>query len=154
MTSTTGTGPSFQPGCHPAFDGALIKDGPAVLCAPGVELLQVPDARGAVAAHVLLERQVALQVSGERAGEPRAAHRRAPAGTGSTHCSRRSRSALIYTLVESSAAWPRTAEIVGSGTAARSSRVAALCRRNRVPAFASATPAAANVADTTWCTEA
>jgi hypothetical protein len=29
---------AFQPACHPAFDGALIKNGPAVLGAPGVEL--------------------------------------------------------------------------------------------------------------------
>src|SRR5580698_6543486 len=144
---------AFQPGSHPAFDGALIKDGPVVLGAPGIELPQVPDPRRAVTAHVLLEGQVGLQVSGECAGEPRPAHRRAPAGTGSTHCSSRSRSVLIYTLVESSAAWPRTAEITGSGADVRSSRVAALCRSNLVPAFTPATPAAANVADITWCTE-
>src|SRR5260370_8013787 len=79
---------AFQPGSHPAFDGALVKNGPAVLGAPGVELPQVPDARGTVAAHVLLECQVALQVSGECAGEPRAAHSRAPAGTPTTHSRR------------------------------------------------------------------
>ena len=145
---------AFQPGCHPAFDGALIKDGPAVLGAPGVELLQVPDTRRAVAAHVLLECQVGLQVSGERAGEP--SGRSSPGSCGNWQ------HALQQALPVSAhvhagrvlAAWPRTDEIVGSGTAARSSRVAALCRRNRVPAFTSATPAAANVADITWCTEA
>jgi hypothetical protein len=50
----------------------------------------------------------------------------------------------MYWLVESSVAWPSTAEIVGNGVAARSILEAALCRRKRVPALGSATPAARN----------
>ena len=73
---------------------------------------------------------------------------------GSTHSSRRSRSTLIYTFVESGLAWPSTAETVGSGTAARSSLDAALWRRNRVPALTSVTPAVRNVCVITLCTEA
>ena len=54
-------------------------------------------------------------------------------------------------VVDSGLAWPSTAEIVGSGTAARSSLDAALWRRNRVPAFTSVTPALRNVsAITRW----
>ena len=51
----------------------------------------------------------------------------------------------MYRFVDSGLAWPSTAEIVGSGTAARSSLDAALWRRNRVPAFTSVTPALRNV---------
>ena len=74
-----------------------------------------------------VEGWVIVQLGGERADETvPAAHGRAPTGTGSTHSSRRSRSTLKYRLVDSGLAWPSTAEIVGSGTAAASSRVAAL----------------------------
>ncbi len=40
----------------------------------------------------------------------------------------------MYCLVDSSLAWPSTAEIVGNGVAARSILDAALWRRKRVPA--------------------
>src|SRR5947209_2848201 len=90
----------------------------------------------------MLERQVGLQLRREHADEPvRGVHDRAPAGTGSTHSSRRAWSTLRYTLVDSGSAWPSTAEIVGSGTAARSSREATLCRSTLVPTFRSVTPA-------------
>lgn len=48
---------------------------------------------------------------------------------------------FMYWLLDSGLAWPSTAAIVASGTVARSSLDAALWRRNRVPAFTSATPA-------------
>ena len=60
----------------------------------------------------------------------------------------------MYCLVDSSLAWPSTAEIVGNGVAARSILDAALWRRKRVPAVTSATPAARNTSAVTRCIEA
>ena len=54
-------------------------------------------------------------------------------------------------LVDSGLACPKTAEMVGTATPARSSREAALWRSNRLPAFTSATPALAKMfAVTRW----
>src|SRR6185312_3167482 len=130
---------------HPSLDGVAVEHGPAMAGAVGVELTQIPDPGSAVAAHRLLDRQVGLERRREHADEPLRGHGRAPAGTGSTHSSRRAWSTLRYTLVDSELAWPSTVEIVGSGTAARSSREAALCRSRLVPTFTSVTPAARNV---------
>src|SRR5208282_676368 len=128
----------------PPLDGVAVEHRPAVGGAVNVELLQVPDPGAAVEAHLLLEREAGVQFRRERAGEAVGAHDRAPSGTSSTHSSSRSWPALMYRLVDSGLAWPSTAEIVGSGTAARNSLDAALWRRNRLPAFTSATPALRN----------
>ena len=53
--------------------------------AVGVEPLQVPDPGVAVAAHLLLERQVGVQLRREGAGEAVGVHDRAPSGRSSTH---------------------------------------------------------------------
>ena len=102
---------------------------------------------------LLLEREVGVQLRRERAGEAvRAFMTARPSGTsaGRTRADG-PRSTLRYRLVDSGLAWPSTAEIVGSGTAARSSRDAALWRSRRVPAFTSATPASRNtLAITRW----
>ena len=60
----------------------------------------------------------------------------------------------MYCLVDSSLAWPSTAEIVGNGVAARTILDAALWRRKRVPAVTPATPAARNTSAVTRCIEA
>src|SRR5438309_7269596 len=75
---------SGQLSAHPSFDSVLTEDGPVVLAAVGVEPSQIPDAGAAAEPHVLLERQVGVQLGSERAGEAPAAHDRAAAGTGST----------------------------------------------------------------------
>src|SRR5207253_8173907 len=109
----------------------------------------IPHSGTAIEAHLLLEGEIAVQFRSERADEIVGAHEHAPWGTSSTHSSRRSRSTLMYRFVDSALAWPSTADIVGSGTAARSSLDAALWRRKRVPAFTSATPALPNVSAVT-----
>src|SRR5664279_3236274 len=85
------------------------------LGAVGVELLQVPDPGGAVEAHLLLEREVGLQLWRELAGEAGGVHDCVLSGTSRTHSSRRSWSTLRYRSVDSGFAWPSTAEMVGRG---------------------------------------
>ena len=111
---------------HPSLDGLAVEDGPSPCGAVGVEPLQIPDPGTAIEAHLLLEREIGVQFRSERAGETVGAHDSAPAGTSSTQSSRRSRSTLMYRFVDSALAWPSTADIVGRGTAARSSLDAAL----------------------------
>ncbi len=55
----------------------------------------------------------------------------------------------MYWLVDSGLAWPSTADIDASGTAARSSLDAALWRRKRVPALTLVTPDLRNVSAVT-----
>ena len=120
----------------PFFAGVPVGYGGVVFAAIGFAPSQVPASRGSVEAHVRFERQICLKVGRERAGETVTAHDRTLSGTGMTHSSRRSRWTLMY-----SSSIPRwrgrgTAEMVGSGTAAASSRDAALWRSRRVPALA------------------
>ncbi len=111
---------------HPTLDGVAVEDGPSPCEAVAVEPLQIPNPGTAIEAHFLLELEIGVQFLGERAGETVGAHEHTPAGTSSTQSSRCSRSTLMYRFVDSALAWPSTAEIVGSGTAARSSLDAAL----------------------------
>ncbi len=77
-----------QPLADPSLDGVAVEDAAVVRGAVGVELLQVPDPGGAVEAHLLLEREVGLQLRRERTGEAVTfsdgvhgrAHGRAPQG--------------------------------------------------------------------------
>src|SRR6185437_397198 len=148
------TATPLQLNTDPAVNGVLVEHRAVMGGTVGVELFQVPDAGGTSESDVRLERQVGIQLGGESAGEAVATHDRTASGTGRTQSSRRSRSTLMYRFVDSWLAWPSTSEIVGNGTAAASSRDAALWRSNRVPAFTLLTPAFWNVSTVTRCTVA
>ncbi len=86
---------TLQMNTDPAFNGVLVEHRAVMGGAVGVELFQVPDAGGASESHVRLERQIGVQLGGERAGEAVATHDRTASGVGRTQSSRRCRSTLM-----------------------------------------------------------